>query len=336
MMQSGSAGDGGRRRRSRSRSNGAAIQSTDRETSFNTKAHSENSAVNIVFMSIDWKASRHNAQEARATNFSLLEHTIKAVVQQMTPMVICMYAVGEAGRTLNSDQTHLLINECMSAWSSNTVESADLCFMSEAGAPYIIIYDSSKVQCSCHRIIHEVYSAREYPGTAQAFLCHGTDGNSIDVINVHAPSDQTTLTNVQRKDMLLKLLQSDSKSRPGYVIGDARFVIGGEMNINRWALSRMLPDGVFAATSIDHGYLCVFAGFNVDYVKWSGENYDPQNMRYCIAWSCTLDAFAPRDVLSSDQSAASSIINDHQNSIQAASDSEEVQKAATHPNTVKS
>ena len=52
----------------------------------------------------------------------------------------------------------------------------------------------------------------------------------MDVVNVHAPSGKRTLQDSQRRILLTNLLQSNSLASPGRTIGNAHFVIGGDMN----------------------------------------------------------------------------------------------------------
>ena len=89
--------------------------STVPDISFNVTEHSHNTEVNIVFINIDWKKSRHNTQKTTVKNLASLHRTIISVVQQMRPAVICMCEVGNAGRTLSADQMRLLVDECESA-----------------------------------------------------------------------------------------------------------------------------------------------------------------------------------------------------------------------------
>ena len=65
-------------------------------------AATEHSA-NVVYINIDWKASRHN-EKAFARNMQKLRLTIGSVVQNMSPTKICMCEVGEATRPLSSRQ----------------------------------------------------------------------------------------------------------------------------------------------------------------------------------------------------------------------------------------
>ena len=92
-------------------------------------------------------------------------------------------------------------------------------------------YKDGLIQCSCHRILNDLYYSRGEPRTAQTFLCCGPGDVTADLINVHAPSSgKKSLTDQQRIAFLTSLLQSNSKSMPGRQIGRARFLIGGDMN----------------------------------------------------------------------------------------------------------
>ena len=67
-------------------------------------------------------------------------------------------------------------------------EHVELRTIFEVGEPYMTVYDANQIQCSCHRILHGLYSARGLPRTAQAWQCCGPGGVTVDMINVHAPS----------------------------------------------------------------------------------------------------------------------------------------------------
>ena len=127
-------------------------------------------------------------------------------------------------------------NETMQAWDNAATEDVQLEYMFEVGAPYMTVYDVCQVQCSCHRILTRLYYARGEPRTAQAFLCCGPGGVTVDIHNVHAPSGKYKLTDQQRKVLLKNLLQSDSESVRGQKIGSARFLIGGAVSYTHLTL----------------------------------------------------------------------------------------------------
>jgi hypothetical protein len=101
--------------------------------------------------------------------------------------------------------------------------------LSNALIPRIPV-NQSPLRCSDHRILHDLYYTGGQPRTAQTIVCSFPVGRSTDVVNVHAPSGSQTLTDSQRQTLLTNLLQSNSRARPGRTIGNANFLIGGDMN----------------------------------------------------------------------------------------------------------
>ena len=59
-------------------------------------------SANVVFINIDWKASRHF--KTLNDNMKLLGNTIANVVHNMNPTMICMCEVGEATNPLTQEQ----------------------------------------------------------------------------------------------------------------------------------------------------------------------------------------------------------------------------------------
>ena len=195
-------------------------------------------SANVVFINIDWKASRHN--NTLNTNMRILGKTIANVVHNMNPTMICMCEVGLATKPLTEKQMQEVESQCMHAWKKAATEHFELRSMFQVESPYMTIYKDGPIQCSDHRILKDLYAAGEQPRTAQTFLCCGPGGGTVDVINVHAPSSKKTLTDAQRKTLLTNLLQSNSHSMPGQTIGSARFLIGGDMNTGPFLMSQLL------------------------------------------------------------------------------------------------
>ena len=87
--------------------------------------------------------------------------------------------------------------------------------------------EQTRGTCSCHRILWNFYCRRNQ--------CHrifyGPGDLTVEVINVHVPSHKKKLTDEQRKILLRSLLQSNSNSMPGQIVGSARFLIGGDINM---------------------------------------------------------------------------------------------------------
>jgi len=207
-------------------------------------------AANVVFINIDWKASRHNTGRL-AANMELLGKTIAGVVRNMNPKMICMCEVGVASDPLTKEQMKHVRDQSIHAWQAAATGHFELRSMFKVGAPYMTIYIDGSVCCSRHRILTDLYCAQGNPRTAQTFLCCGPGGVTVDVINVHAPSGKRRLTDQQRQTLLTNLLQSNSKSMPGQTIGSARYCY------RAWLLSDHRSDFgspfSFSATATEHG-----------------------------------------------------------------------------------
>ena len=266
-------------------------------------------SANVVFINIDWKASRHSRLNA---NMRILGETIANVVRNMRPAMICMSEVGESKIPLTQDQMQQVSDQVTQSWkeaatelfeeaaTENFEEAAtehfELRSMFQAGAPYMTVYQDGPLQCSCHRILNDIYYARGLPRTAQTFLCRGPGNVTIDVINVHAPSPTTmTLKDHQRATLLTNLLQSDSKSMPGRAVGSARFLIGGDMNTMPVSLTHLLQDcrnksvletqeQIHQPVLGLHGDICFHGGFIAETLSTTAENHDPKHKPYGVRW----------------------------------------------------
>ena len=144
-------------------------------------------AANVVFINIDWKASRHNTGRL-AANMKLLGKTIAGVVRNMNPKMICMCEVGVASDPLTKEQMKQVRDQSIHAWQAAATGHFELRSMFKVGAPYMTIYKDGANQCSHHRILKDIYNAKGLPRTAQTFLCCGPGDDRFDLINVHAPS----------------------------------------------------------------------------------------------------------------------------------------------------
>ena len=215
-----------------------------------------------------------------------------------------MCEVGEATIPLTEEQMQHVSNQSMRAWKEAATEHFkgaatehfELRSMFQAGAPYMTISENGAIQCTCHRILENIYSAGSLPRTAQTFLCRGPGDVTVDVINVHAPSpSKKSLTDQQRKTLLANLLQSNSESMPGRAIGRARFLIGGDMNTSPVLLSHLLQvcrqngalhthEHIHQPVFGQHGDICFLGGFKGNTLTTTAENHDPQHKPYGICW----------------------------------------------------
>ena len=149
-------------------------------------------SANVVFINIDWKSSRINPNRL-GLNMRLLATTIAGVVRQMNPTMICMCEVGGAKHPLSEGQMLQVVDQVEWAWTGAATEDIQLRSMFTAGAPYVTIYIDGPIRCSDHRILHNLYYAGGEPRTAQTFGCSFPCGDSIDVVNVHAPAGKQPL-----------------------------------------------------------------------------------------------------------------------------------------------
>jgi len=257
-------------------------------------------AANVVFINIDWKASRHNTGRL-AANMELLGKTIAGVVRNMNPKMICMCEVGVASDPLTKEQMKHVRDQSIHAWQAAATGHFELRSMFKVGAPYMTIYIDGSVCCSRHRILTDLYCAQGNPRTAQTFLCCGPGGVTVDVINVHAPSGKRRLTDQQRQTLLTNLLQSNSKSMPEKTIGSARFLIGRDMNTPPYSMSQLLQvcrgngslhtqEHIHNPVFGKHGDLCFLGGFKADSLTTTAKNHDLQHKPYGICWTMVRQA----------------------------------------------
>ena len=142
-----------------------------------------------------------------------------------------MCEVGGEKSPLTEEEMQQVADESIHAWKQAGTEGLEIRSMFQVGAPYMTVYIEGPIQCSNPRTLNDLYYANGESRTAQTFLCRGPGHITVDVINVHAPSGKSTLTDKQRRTLISNLLQSDSMSTPGHAIGSARFLIGGDMKL---------------------------------------------------------------------------------------------------------
>ena len=156
----------------------------------------------------------------------VLGTTITNIVQNMKPTVICMCEVGETSNPLSNEQMQQVADKSISAWQKAATEHVKLGSMFTSGEPYMTIYMFCHFRCHDQQILHNLYYAGGKAIMARALVLSDLDGQSIDLINVHAPSGKYRLLDNQRLSLVRNLLQSNSQATPGRTIGRAQFLIG--------------------------------------------------------------------------------------------------------------
>ena len=254
--------------------------------------------VNIVFVNIDWKRSRHDTDTSTKKNLKKLADTITSIVQIMEPAVICCCEVGTAMEPMTNADMSAMVSAMKKAWQEAATEHPCISSLFDEKAPYITMWDERRCRCTDERILENLYTARGQPRTAQAFLCTMagvSDEEPIEIINVHAPSGKDKLTDSQRYQLMTNLLQSNSIIRVGKSIGKSRFLIGGDMNTTELKLSQILfwlhnegvlttPHDTRLPIAGRHGDICVVGGFTTTTLTKTAENHDHQHVPYGITW----------------------------------------------------
>ena len=230
-----------------------------------------NSQLNIVYLNIDWKSSRHNTQESRARNKRTLQETIASIVAKMRPDILCMVEVGVASSLMTEEQLEAVAEWCMEQWKKTATGRAgagwrspeffggaqawkaaqddfSLSVLYAKDTPYMTIYNDKKCICTKNTTLHNLYKNKDNePRTAQHMLFEprtGAIGNLelVEIVSVHAPSGSKgrQLTDANRKELISNILQSESLENPATTIGHKNFLIGGDMNTAPGTLTELL------------------------------------------------------------------------------------------------
>ena len=110
-------------------------------------------SANIVYINIDWKASR--MKRTLKTNMDVLKKTITDVAQNMKPTMICMCEVGDRN-ALSEDEMQQVADQSIRAWKDAATEHIQLHSMFTTGYPYMTIYIDGSIRCSDYRILHKL------------------------------------------------------------------------------------------------------------------------------------------------------------------------------------
>ena len=74
--------------------------------------------VNVVFVNIDWKKSRHVNEKSTRRNMKMLHEPIAGIVRRMQPAMLCMCEVGEASNLLTQAHMKQVADTIEEAWQS--------------------------------------------------------------------------------------------------------------------------------------------------------------------------------------------------------------------------
>ena len=86
-------------------------QPTRWNTPQGTERATERLGMNIVFVNLDWKRSRHDSDAAEHRNLQKLARTVDSIVMQLEPAVVCFCEFGEVMHPLYAANVQVLMNE---------------------------------------------------------------------------------------------------------------------------------------------------------------------------------------------------------------------------------
>ena len=254
--------------------------------------------VHLIYANIDWKASRHDTVKAEIRNLRLLEATVRSIVSNMHPAVLCFCEVGTATTPLTEQNMVCLTQSVAAAWKDAATKHVEpeIRFHYVTEKPYLTAWDAKQCDCRHFRIMWNVFQHKE-PRTAQLFLCclrDAEDSNGINVINVHAPSGKQPLTDKQRTQMLKNLLQSNSKAMQHSNIGEHRGIIGGDMNTTPHAFDTIANKLKRETVSLSpfryqypswakRGDACIDIGHIGTPLQLRAKNHDPKHEVYGVS-----------------------------------------------------
>jgi len=119
---------------------------------------------------------------------------------------------------------------------------------------------------------------------------------SINVINVHAPSGNSRLTETQRKTLLTNLLQNTSLKDATKTVGHDTSILAGDFNTGEFLLAQIMGAMVLSnvcasrwkAFRQNHGMpgdLGIHIGVRGDVLDNHVEGHDPKHYPYAFRWT---------------------------------------------------
>ena len=140
----------------------------------------ERLGMNIIFVNIDWKRSRHDSDAAERRNLQQLAGTVDSIVSQLRPAVVCFCEFGEVAQPLYAAHVEVLKNEVQEnwrqavRWRNVSATEPDIQFLHTPDEPYLTAWDANQADCR-HQRIRKTYFKRGEPYRAQhnTLLAHG-------------------------------------------------------------------------------------------------------------------------------------------------------------------
>ena len=159
------------------------------------------------------------------------------------PAVMCFCEVGEVSNPLSEEHFDELKDMTRQAWTTCGAAAENVKFLQTPGKPYLTAYRSDYVTCDRYAMLSNLYEAQGSERTAQHFLVTpagmGTK-ESVNVINVCAPSGAKQLTSKQRTRLVGSLLQSTSLIDASKSVGNDRYIMAGNLNTGEQVLVNIM------------------------------------------------------------------------------------------------
>ena len=275
----------------------------------------------VAFANIDWKEGRHGKNFSK--HATALGRTVNSIARDLAPAVLCLCEVGEVRSPLSTEHMQDLESIICANWPA--AQDHGLQFLYTVGEPYLTAYRPDLVSCTNHCILNHLYVVRGGDRrTAQHFLLAPKEGNSppVNVLNVHAPSGQKTLTRKQRGDLLASLLKAESLRRDAThateqraLVGHDRFIIGGDMNTSSVMLNALLFEAqphhllpgsqasrrarIWSPVWGKHGDVGIAGGVAGEPVNENAKNHNPNHVPYAFCWHYAADGSSETDKMQS-------------------------------------
>ena len=241
----------------------------------------------VVFVNIDWTASRHNTVASDRRNMKRLKTTVRSIIRTHEPVVICFCEVGDSSNPLTLYQMSIVSQAIEDTWHE-LLQSTQLQRSFEQGYPYLTVWDSSRVHCFNFHIT-ECYEPQPFR-TAQLFGMQAAT-LEVDIVNVHLASGKEKLTDPARKGSLENILRRKSSLHDGTIGQSRSFILGGDMNTSKERMSvifsalkrkRLLQSNAMPNFIVPshgkHGDLAVAMDQDVSLACGKAINHDPKHV----------------------------------------------------------
>ena len=197
--------------------------------------------INIAFANMDWNEERY-AGKNWPRHLATWRSTTETLLHHFQQAVMCFCEVGVVSIPLSEQHFNYLKDIIRQAWIPFGAAAEHVEFLQTPGEPYLTAYRTDRVTCEHYSMLSNLYDAQGSERTAQHFLLKPATSSedSINVINVHAPSGTKRLTATQRATLVRSLLQTTSLIDDTKSVGNDRYIIGGDLNTGEQVLMEIM------------------------------------------------------------------------------------------------